>query len=85
MIYTPINLDFYQECNLEEVSEEEEAPPTKSSKDKKANGPDAAKTPGLSFKLTSRVQYKTVLKGTCSIFSLLRDFCVHLELQRKTN
>ncbi|KAH6835995.1 dynamin-like 3 [Perilla frutescens var. hirtella] len=52
-----------EECNLEEVSEEEEAPPTKSSKDKKANGPDAGKAPSLLFKLTSRVQYKTVLKA----------------------
>lgn len=59
---------YYQECNLEEVSEEEEAPPTKSSKDKKANGPDAVKAPSLVFKLTSRVQYKTVLKGTFSFF-----------------
>lgn len=56
---------YYQECNLEEVSEEE-APPTKSSKDKKANGPDVVKAPSLVFKLTSRVQYKTVLKGTFS-------------------
>lgn len=33
---------FVQECNLEEVSDEE--PPSKSSKDKKANGPDSGKT-----------------------------------------
>lgn len=55
---------YYQECNLEEVSEEEESPPTKSSKDKKASGRDAGKGPSLAFKLTSRVQYKTVLKGS---------------------
>lgn len=54
-----------QECILEEVPDEEEAPaPTKSSKDKKANGPDVAKAPNLVFKITSRVPYKTVLKGT---------------------
>lgn len=54
-----------QECILEEVTDEEEAPaPTKSSKDKKANGPDVAKAPNLVFKITSRVPYKTVLKGT---------------------
>ncbi|CAA3011113.1 dynamin-2A-like [Olea europaea subsp. europaea] len=53
-----------EECNLEDVSEEEEAPP-KSSKDKKANGPE--KPPSLVFKLTSRVQYKTVLKAHSAV------------------
>lgn len=52
-----------QECNIEETSEEEE-PPSKSSKDKKANGPDSGKGASLIFKITSKVQYKTVLKGT---------------------
>lgn len=57
-----------QECNLEEVPEEEESPaPAKSSKDKKANGPDVAKAPNLVFKITSRVPYKTVLKGMLSL------------------
>ncbi|KAL3641476.1 Dynamin-2A [Castilleja foliolosa] len=51
-----------EECNLEEVSEEEEAP-SKSSKDKKANGPAAVKPPSLVFKLTNKVQYKTILKA----------------------
>ncbi|KAL2231825.1 dynamin-2A [Sesamum indicum] len=55
-----------EECNLEEVSEEEEAP-AKSSKDKKANGPDAGKAPSLAFKLTSRVPYKTVLKSQSAV------------------
>ncbi|KAL3641850.1 Dynamin-2A [Castilleja foliolosa] len=55
-----------EECNLEEVSEEES--PSKSSKDKKkANGPDAEKAPSLLFKLTSRVQYKTVLKAHSAV------------------
>lgn len=49
-----------QECNVEEVEDEES--PSKSSKDKKANGPDP-KAPGLVFKITSKVPYKTVLKG----------------------
>ncbi|CAI9786968.1 unnamed protein product [Fraxinus pennsylvanica] len=53
-----------EECNLEDVSEEEEAP-SKSSKDKKANGPE--KPPSLVFKLTSRVQYKTVLKAHSAV------------------
>ncbi|KAL6525293.1 Dynamin-2A [Orobanche minor] len=55
-----------EECNLEEVSEEDEAP-SRSSKDKKANGPDAGKAPSLVFKLTNRVQYKTVLKAHSAV------------------
>lgn len=53
-----------QECHIEEIADEEEAPP-KNSKDKKSNGPD--KGPSLAFKLTSKVPYKTVLKGVKSI------------------
>ncbi|VFQ71502.1 unnamed protein product [Cuscuta campestris] len=55
-----------EECNLEEVSDEEE-PPAKSSKSKKANGPDVGKGPSLTFKLTSRVPYKTVLKAHSAV------------------
>ncbi|GER34215.1 dynamin family protein [Striga asiatica] len=55
-----------EECNLEEVSEEEAAP-SKSSKDKKGNSPDVEKPPSLLFKLTSRVQYKTVLKAQSAV------------------
>ncbi|KAI3464298.1 hypothetical protein Pfo_020961 [Paulownia fortunei] len=55
-----------EECNLEEVSEDEEAP-SKSSKDKKANGPDAGKAPSLVFKISSRVPYKTVLKAHSAV------------------
>ena len=51
-----------QDCVIEEASVEEE-PPSKSSKDKKANGPDAGK-PNLVFKISNKVAYKTVLKGT---------------------
>lgn len=51
-----------QECNIEEIPDEEE-PPAKSSKDKKANGPDSVKAPSLVFKITSKIPYKTVLKG----------------------
>ncbi|XP_047315725.1 dynamin-2A-like [Impatiens glandulifera] len=56
-----------EECNIEEVPEEEEAP-SKSSKDKKAaaNGPDAGK-PTLVFKITSRIPYKTVLKAHSAV------------------
>ncbi|KAL3513469.1 hypothetical protein ACH5RR_026186, partial [Cinchona calisaya] len=52
-----------EECNLEEVDDDEVPPPLKSSKDKKANEPDAGKAPSLVFKITSRVPYKTVLKA----------------------
>uniref|UniRef100_A0A5B7AS34 dynamin GTPase n=1 Tax=Davidia involucrata TaxID=16924 RepID=A0A5B7AS34_DAVIN len=55
-----------EECNIEETSDEEEPPP-KSSKDKKANGPDSGKAPGLVFKITSRVPYKTVLKAHSAV------------------
>ncbi|KAK7281365.1 hypothetical protein RIF29_09297 [Crotalaria pallida] len=52
-----------EECNIEEVTEED--PPSKSSKDKKSNGPYSGKV-NLVFKITSRVPYKTVLKGKTS-------------------
>ncbi|KAB1210982.1 Dynamin-2B [Morella rubra] len=45
-----------EECNIEEVPDEEDAPPPKSSKDKKANGPDAGKAPSLVFKITSKAE-----------------------------
>ncbi|KAJ8759509.1 hypothetical protein K2173_007126 [Erythroxylum novogranatense] len=54
-----------EECNLEEVSEEEELP-SKNSKEKKANGPDS-KAPSLVFKLTSKVSYKTILKAHSAV------------------
>ncbi|GKV31611.1 hypothetical protein SLEP1_g40287 [Rubroshorea leprosula] len=55
-----------EECKIEEGSDEEEAP-SKSSKDKKANGPDSGKGSSLVFKITSRVPYKTVLKAHSAI------------------
>lgn len=58
-----IHLVLLQDCNIEEASDEED-PPVKSSKDKKANGPDSGKAASLVFKITSKVPYKTVLKGT---------------------
>ncbi|XAR49308.1 Dynamin GTPase [Bertholletia excelsa] len=56
-----------EECNIEEVSDEEE-PPSKSSKEKKSNGPDSGKMPNLVFKITSKVPYKTVLKAHSAVF-----------------
>ncbi|KAG6781871.1 dynamin-2A-like [Populus alba x Populus x berolinensis] len=55
-----------EECSIEEVSEEEETS-SKSSKDKKANGPSSEKGPSLVFKITSRVPYKTVLKAHSAV------------------
>lgn len=53
-----------QDCKIEEISDEEDSP-SKSSKDKKSNKPDPGKT-NLLFKITSRIPYKTVLKGKLS-------------------
>ncbi|XP_050209812.1 dynamin-2A [Mercurialis annua] len=53
-----------EECNIEELSEDDESS-SKSSKDKKANGPD--KGANLTFKITSRVPYKTVLKAHSAV------------------
>ncbi|KAK4285071.1 hypothetical protein QN277_001815 [Acacia crassicarpa] len=54
-----------EECNVEEISEEED-PPSKSSKDKKSNGKDSKKA-SLVFKITSRIPYKTVLKAHSAV------------------
>ncbi|KAK4254482.1 hypothetical protein QN277_009860 [Acacia crassicarpa] len=55
-----------EECNIEEVSDDDEAP-AKSSKDKKANGPDSGKASNLIFKITSKVPYKTVMKAESTV------------------
>ncbi|XVE89349.1 hypothetical protein DITRI_Ditri19aG0195000 [Diplodiscus trichospermus] len=55
-----------EECDIEEVADEEGGS-SKSSKDKKANGPDSGKGPSLLFKITSRVPYKTVLKAHSAV------------------
>ncbi|CAM8921648.1 unnamed protein product [Rhodiola kirilowii] len=53
-----------EECNVEDVSDEDEA---KSSKDKKSNGPDGKGT-NLMFKIINKVAYKTVLKAHSAVF-----------------
>uniref|UniRef100_A0A7N0U993 Dynamin GTPase n=1 Tax=Kalanchoe fedtschenkoi TaxID=63787 RepID=A0A7N0U993_KALFE len=53
-----------EECNVEDVSDEDEA---KSTKDKKSNGPDGKGT-NLMFKITNKVAYKTVLKAHSALF-----------------
>ncbi|KAJ8755658.1 hypothetical protein K2173_022253 [Erythroxylum novogranatense] len=55
-----------EECNIEEASEDDEVS-SKSSKDKKANGPSSEKGSNLVFKITSRVPYKTVLKAHSAV------------------
>nr|XP_043619117.1 dynamin-2A-like [Erigeron canadensis] len=52
-----------EECAIEEVEEEE--PPSKSSKDKKAKVEE--KPASLVFKITSKVAYKTVLKAHSAV------------------
>ncbi|KAK7327310.1 hypothetical protein VNO80_31551 [Phaseolus coccineus] len=54
-----------EECNIEEAADEDD-PPSKSSKDKKSNGPDSAKV-NLVFKITNRVPYKSVLKAHSTV------------------
>lgn len=49
-----------QDCTIEEVSDDDETS-SKSGKNKKSNGPD--KSSNLMFKLTTKIPYKTVLKG----------------------
>ncbi|KAK9669701.1 hypothetical protein RND81_13G149000 [Saponaria officinalis] len=53
-----------EDCVIEEILDEEEAPP-KSSKDKKSNGPD--KGPSLVLKLSAKVPYKSVLKAHSAV------------------
>ncbi|KAH9603881.1 hypothetical protein KSS87_013569 [Heliosperma pusillum] len=53
-----------EDCVIEEVIDDEDAP-SKNSKDKKSNGPD--KGPSLVLKLTSKVQYKSVLKAHSAV------------------
>ncbi|KAF3439322.1 hypothetical protein FNV43_RR17599 [Rhamnella rubrinervis] len=56
-----------EECTIEELSEEEEAPSKKSKDKKAANGPESGKAPSLVFKITSKVPYKTVLKAHSAV------------------
>ncbi|KAL5544764.1 hypothetical protein UlMin_008548 [Ulmus minor] len=55
-----------EECNIEDAIDEEE-PPSKSLKDKKANSPDSGKAASLVFKITSKVPYKIVLKAHSAV------------------
>ncbi|KAF5479362.1 hypothetical protein F2P56_000194 [Juglans regia] len=71
-----------EECNIEEVSDEEE-PPSKGSKDKKANGPDSGKAPSLVFKITSKVPYKTVLKAHSAVVLKAESMADKIEWMNK--
>ncbi|KAL4580822.1 hypothetical protein LXL04_017026 [Taraxacum kok-saghyz] len=54
-----------EECNIEEIEEEEPPAPTK--KDKKSKAVVEEKPPSLSFKIASKVAYKTVLKAQSAV------------------
>ncbi|OVA11619.1 Dynamin central domain [Macleaya cordata] len=71
-----------EECNIEEISDEEE-PPSKSSKDKKANGPDSGKASNLVFKITSKVPYKTVLKAHSAVVLKAESMADKIEWMNK--
>ncbi|EEF34560.1 Dynamin-2A, putative [Ricinus communis] len=64
-----------EECNIEEPSDDDETS-SKSSKDKKSNGPD--KGANLVFKISSRVPYKTVLKGISVYHWICSPSCLDL-------
>ncbi|KAL9325460.1 hypothetical protein ACSQ67_006105 [Phaseolus vulgaris] len=55
-----------QECIIDDISEDDEVS-TKSSKDKKSNGPDSGKASNLVFKITNKVAYKTVMKAQSTV------------------
>ncbi|MCL7023439.1 hypothetical protein MKW94_020493 [Papaver nudicaule] len=69
-----------EECNIEELSEEEEAP-SKSSKDKKSN--DSSKGSNLLFKITSKVPYKTVLKAHSAVVLKAESMADKIEWMNK--
>ncbi|KAM7253167.1 hypothetical protein ACFE04_025785 [Oxalis oulophora] len=69
-----------EECIIGEVSDEEESS-SKSSKDKKANGPD--KGNALTFKLTPKVQYKTVLKAHSTVILKAESIADKVEWMNK--
>ncbi|WVZ12128.1 hypothetical protein V8G54_016658 [Vigna mungo] len=55
-----------QECIIDDISDDDEVS-TKSSKDKKSNGPDSGKASNLVFKITNKVPYKTVMKAQSAV------------------
>ncbi|ESW25906.1 hypothetical protein PHAVU_003G075500 [Phaseolus vulgaris] len=55
-----------EECIIDDISEDDEVS-TKSSKDKKSNGPDSGKASNLVFKITNKVAYKTVMKAQSTV------------------
>lgn len=79
MLEQECNMTFLcvQDCIIEDLEKEgtEEVVEEKkrSSKKSSANGPDSrASTPNLSFKLSSKVPYKTLFKGA---LACLHSFC----------
>ncbi|XP_014493850.1 dynamin-2B isoform X1 [Vigna radiata var. radiata] len=72
-----------EECNIEEVGDEDD-PPSKSSKDKKSNGPDSGKV-NLVFKITNRVPYKSVLKAHSAVVLKAESASDKVEWIKKIN
>ncbi|KAK1402420.1 Dynamin GTPase [Heracleum sosnowskyi] len=70
-----------EDCIIDDGSEEEEAP-SKSSKDKKANGPDS-EMPNLVFKITNKVAYKTVLKAQSDVVLKAESMAEKVEWLKK--
>ncbi|QCD85588.1 dynamin GTPase [Vigna unguiculata] len=72
-----------EECSIEEAGDEDD-PPTKSSKDKKSNGPDSGKV-NLVFKITSRIPYKSVLKAHSTVVLKAESASDKVEWIKKIN
>ncbi|BAT89146.1 hypothetical protein LR48_Vigan08g014400 [Vigna angularis] len=72
-----------EECNIEEAGDEDD-PPSKSSKDKKSNGPDSGKV-NLVFKITNRVPYKSVLKAHSTVVLKAESASDKVEWIKKIN
>nr|XP_010928240.1 dynamin-2A isoform X2 [Elaeis guineensis] len=71
-----------EECNIEEVSDEDE-PPKSKKESKKENGPDSGKGPRLVFKITSKVPYKTVLKAHSAVLLKAESMAEKIEWMDK--
>ncbi|XP_008788765.1 LOW QUALITY PROTEIN: dynamin-2A-like [Phoenix dactylifera] len=71
-----------EECNIEEVSDEDEPPKSKKEL-KKENGPDSGKGPRLVFKITSKVPYKTVLKAHSAVLLKAESMAEKIEWMDK--
>lgn len=69
VIFNSVTVNM-QDCVLEEVLDDED-PPRSSKDNKKVHVADMGKDPSLVFKITHKIAYKNVLKGTFGIYSLI--------------